>query len=134
MGREPVIGVAELPALDDGDASSSDDESVDEDDGAISEGHIDEHDIDEDDLVEDELDEDEYQPRGALREFVAAFTFVSDINSDIMAFPVRTRRMLREAVTTFWFRPERRPARSGIRGYLVTTFRARHLANTSRFP
>jgi hypothetical protein len=81
MGRELVTGIDEPPALDDGEASSSDDDSSVEDDG-ISEGDVD----------EDDPDGDQYELAGALHEFYHAFQVVSNLN-DISAFPVATRRM-----------------------------------------
>jgi hypothetical protein len=62
LGREPITGVDEPPPLDDGEASSPDDDlSIDED--GISEGDAD----------EDDPDGDEYELAGALHEFYHAF-------------------------------------------------------------
>jgi hypothetical protein len=85
IGREPVTGIDEPPPLDDGEASSSDDDSSVEDDG-ISEGDVD----------EDDPDGDDYELAGALHEFYHAFQVVSNLN-DISAFPVETRRMREKA-------------------------------------
>jgi hypothetical protein len=85
LGREPVTGIDEPPPLDDGDASSSDDNSSVEDEG-ISEGDVD----------EDDPDGDEYELAGALHEFYHAFQVVSNLN-DISAYPVATRRMRMKA-------------------------------------
>jgi hypothetical protein len=85
MGREPVTGIDEPPPLDDGEASSSGDDSSIDDDG-ISEGDVD----------EDDPDGDEYELAGALHEFYHAFQVVSNLN-DFSAFPVATRRMREKA-------------------------------------
>jgi hypothetical protein len=85
MGREPVTGVDEPPPLDDGEASSSDNDSSVENDG-ISEGDVD----------EDDPDGDDYELAGALHEFYHAFQVVFSLN-DISAFPVATRSMREKA-------------------------------------
>jgi hypothetical protein len=85
LGREPITGVDEPPPLDDGEASSSDDDSSIEEDG-ISEGDVD----------EDDPDGDDYELAGALHEFYNAFQVVSNLN-DISAYPVATRRMREKA-------------------------------------
>jgi hypothetical protein len=81
LGREPITGVDEPPPLDDGEVSSSDDDSSIDGDG-ISEGDVD----------EDDPDGDDYELAGALHEFYHAFQVVSNLNN-ISAYPVATRRM-----------------------------------------
>ena len=96
MGRQPTIGLQEIPTeqeeeLDDeppqledehGYVSSSDDES----EGSIDED-IDEYDYDEEDVP---------IGMGALHEFTVAFHRVSNLNN-MSAFPVQTRRMKKNA-------------------------------------
>jgi hypothetical protein len=85
LGREPITGVDEPPPLDDGKASSSNDDSSIDGDG-ISEGDVD----------EDDPDGDDYELAGALHEFYHAFQVVPNLN-DISAYPVATQRMRADA-------------------------------------